>query len=77
MATKAKIINRAQTPAEKLTEAENDPVWPGGQQAGWRGCTCPYSQNHAETVHEINGKRMFLIAEDCPVHGREKWEQSV
>lgn len=71
---KAKIVSRMQTPAEKLVEAEKDHVWPGGEQARWRGCICPYSENHPENVREVNGNRMFTVAEECPVHGRDNWK---
>lgn len=70
---KAKVVVKMLPGPEHLRKAENDDVWPGSERAQWRGCTCPTSQNHPDMVKEINGKRVFTIAEDCPVHGREKW----
>jgi len=73
--SKIKIVGTMiKTPAQKIAEADNDVLWPGGEAATKRcNCTCPYSENYPENVREVNGQRIFSITENCPVHGRTVW----
>lgn len=48
---------------------------PGSKEAIKNGCLCPiYDNNHGNGLgyKDENGKEMFYINQDCPLHGIER-----
>ena len=43
---------------------------PGSDEAIKAGCTCPVMDNrHGKGYRVVGGVRMFVMNDDCPVHG--------
>lgn len=59
-------------------EARVDPA-PGSDEARERGCTCPrYDNRHGDghAFDRATGAPMFVVREDCPLHGTATQEES-
>lgn len=52
---------------------------PGAPKALEKGCTCPSDINQrGEGTHNPapSDSVLFLVSEDCPMHGKPRWDQS-
>ncbi|GEB79738.1 hypothetical protein DDE01_11530 [Desulfovibrio desulfuricans] len=50
---------------------------PGSEEAVSRGCTCPvmdnsYGRGYMGGVKDASGNTVFVVNEECPVHGQEE-----
>ena len=49
---------------------------PGSVEAGRLACTCPVIDNHYGRGFVVNGERVWVVNEDCPLHGRGQGERT-
>lgn len=51
---------------------------PGSNEAIAAGCKCPViDNNHGAGAYEVDGKPVYWMSEDCPIHGAELFDEQL